>query len=587
MSWLAVTPQRYPDESMQGYRCRVAADNGFADWPSFVRAFLPVDKHTTSNLLLTGTQSLLGVELAFNTPTNDIFRLHFARRVCPLCLMQAEYMRSAWHISLAPYCLEHRYLLIDHCPECGKSLDNHCATIANCRCGFDLRFVEKSYESKTVPDLAWLIAARVSVAPLPILNSVWPVQHLSARGLERLTLLLGSYATFSNITKPRKVATRSDVRNALAIVDAAQKIIGNWPTSFYELLDGMRDENDHHIQSYLGHIYRAIYHELIEPEFDFLRKAMDDYVALHWDGLITCKNTWQSSYLRSDPPYFSSAKLRKETHIGRGRYKQWITTGKLNGKIRETLHGRHLILIAAGQRETIEQLSQCRTLKQAAEELGLPELRVRELLDDGLLQGIHPSRSAPWEISPESIEYLRCQLSTAAAQPVSINDSFSLDTILRHRMDESLTFAEFFRALINGLIPFSIESEIKLKNIHIDKRAFDAWCATQSHGVSVPELSKRLGIKQEVAYHLVNKHIIASTSTGRLGCRISNSAINDFKQTYCLARDLAREWHTTSKSVIARLKRENIFAVAGKDIDGCRQYVYRYSEVQRVKNLIN
>jgi hypothetical protein len=455
MTWLAVTPQRFPDESVVGYRCRVAAKNGYQHWPSFVKAFLRFDKNQTAHYLKTETQSLLGVELALHTPIDDIFRLYFIRRVCPLCLQQAIYMREAWHLSLVTHCLHHGVELIDRCPDCGKALDNHWGSIAHCRCGFDLRLVEPC-ERDPILGMEWLIAQRAGAVATRAISLPEPVQQLSPKGLERFTLLMGSYAQFGYADKPRKVAIRSDLRSAMRVTNAADQIANTWPAGFYRLLDQRSDDNKRHIQSHFGHLYRAAYHDLCDKEFAFLRQAMDDYVASNWTGLITCKNTWQSPRLRNKPPYLSSTLLSKQTRINRQQYALWIDQGKLKGCIRETANGRQRVSIAADQEELIDQLSRQRTLKQISRQLGLPENRVRELIATGLLTGYRSNAGGPWHVDPVSVQQMMDNLRTMRLRSLPKNRGLTMDCILRHRMDGAVSFSKLIIALKDGVVPFSM-----------------------------------------------------------------------------------------------------------------------------------
>lgn len=582
MSILMATPQRYQDESMLGYRCRVALENGFASWPAFMRAFLSeaIDSgHLKKGSLLPSTRELLGIELADPTPANDLFRLYRYRRVCPMCLEEAVYHRQSWSIALLPHCNVHRFRLVDRCPACGKSLQHICSATNLCSCGYDLRY----WRSEMLSELCGLERIIHAMAANQSFDaaSCPPLHYLSLGTIQRLSLLVGSYAAYPSLSKPRKVAIRSDVCVAARVLEAANIVMTDWPKGLDALIEKTIDADEHHIQQHFGYLYRAIYRDLREAEFDFLRDALDDYIQRRWDGLVTSKNRWQSENLRQNPRYLSSKRTQQLTRVSRKKCRAWVTQGKVDGLVRPIACGRRQVLIVANQLSVVRELADNLNLSDAASILGLPKRRLRELLLAGVIDGHHDQRGCAWQIDEASPRVFVQQLQRVAIYKPSSGDCQSLESVLRHSMTADFTFVDFIRACLEGVIRCYAAPNLKLLDLKICKNSFDSWLATRSSGISVPEVAEYLNIKQEVAYHLVKKGLIHSQTGGRTGSRVTVADIATFQRDFCLARDLALAWGVSPRTLIADLQKKNIVPVTGRDIDGCRQYVFLREDVEK------
>lgn len=580
MTLLLATPQRYPDECMSGYRCRVANDNGFYRWAEFKRACIDLragSDREAQSLLKTSTQLLLGVELASDERADDVLRLHCSRRVCPFCLADAPYLRSSWRLALLPRCLIHAVLLVDHCPDCGEPLSNDLASVAHCTCGADLREMRSNV---TVVDISWaerLIAAKWGFAGASLISSSTPFAALAAIQLEQLVFLLGAHAAFEKLAKPRKVAIRSDVGKAALVVDVASKLMAEWPEGFYALLDAARTarNNERGIRSHFGYLYLAVYKEFAESEFQFLRDAMDTYIATRWVGFVTQKNRWQSQYLRDQPPYISSTRLSKNLHVSRPVIEHWLLHDELSGSIRILPSERQQVFIAAGQVDAIDQLVHSYNVRKAEKLLGFPKRRIRELLRAGIIMGTQRCAGGVWHITSAALNHFRNQI-YAVVIPYQIDQSFvSVEDILRHHMCGEFSFVDLMHALLRGEFACALAAhEISMKSLQIEKQSFHRWLQKLKSGISIPELAKRLAVKQEVAYHLVRHQFIKANDLGRMGQFVSEDAITEFERTYCFGRDIARLMHTSPKCAVGILGKRNIHPVAGPTVDGCRQYLY-------------
>ena len=85
------------------------------------------------------------------------------------------------------------------------------------------------------------------------------------------------------------------------------------------------------------------------------------------------------------------------------------------------------------------------------------------------------------------------------------------------------------------------------------------------------EAAKRLGVKQQVAYHLVKARLLVSYKDSYGDTRVHTDAITAFENNYVSLLARAKEMGTSPKyahKLIAEIP------VCGPTIDGCRQYFY-------------
>ena len=119
----------------------------------------------------------------------------------------------------------------------------------------------------------------------------------------------------------------------------------------------------------------------------------------------------------------------------------------------------------------------------------------------------------------------------------------------------------------------------------VDKLSLSLWQKRNCPGISLQALAVRLGVKQEVVYHLANAKLIPTISRGRLGLFVDLASVDSFESKYVWARDVAKAKNTSSRNVIAVLRASGVSAVAGPDIDGCRQYLFLRNDIEDVNSL--
>lgn len=94
----------------------------------------------------------------------------------------------------------------------------------------------------------------------------------------------------------------------------------------------------------------------------------------------------------------------------------------------------------------------------------------------------------------------------------------------------------------------------------------------------IPDVAVRLGVKQEVAYALVNLGLLETEIShlrSATGSRRQSESTATFHETYVFAVDLAKSLGRSPRAVIAALASDGIEPVASPTIGNCRQTLYR------------
>jgi hypothetical protein len=116
--------------------------------------------------------------------------------------------------------------------------------------------------------------------------------------------------------------------------------------------------------------------------------------------------------------------------------------------------------------------------------------------------------------------------------------------------------------------------------------AIRRWLVKQAgakaQSLTIPQLALRLGVKQEVAYHLVRSGIIQSRNI-RIGRRkiavVDSKVVKDFEAAYVSGRVLATYFQTSPKALVENLKAQGVTPAVGPAIDGCRQHFFRRKDL--------
>ncbi|MGH8493082.1 MAG: helix-turn-helix domain-containing protein [Moraxellaceae bacterium] len=420
------------------------------------------------------------------------------------------------------------------------------------------------------------------VLPLeaPTLDGVIPdsFQALSLHQLRSLVYFLGAYSSGQELEKPRKIALKGEPRKVWQLLTAAASLLSNWPDSFHGFLLTQFDRRSGEtgIKERFGYLYTAIYRDFSAPAFGFLRTEFEMFLQEHWDDVLSGRNRRLSPEMKESQAYLPASIVMRMLHVPRHVLETGIANGTIQGRIFPLASGRQRIVVARSDLGCIAALWDWIDLKATVQMLGLPEKRVLELLSGKMLRGQAAGPGEQWKILRVNIDRLLADFRIAATQEViSPQGLVRMDGVLRHYLVGGVSFVDLAKALLSGVIPFEWRSDLTaLRDLWLDKERLNRWLQPSGDLLTIPVVASLLGVKQQVAYHLVRKGLIYTKPFGRKGQLVTKDDVRRFQVEYVLARDLAKMLRTSPRYLIHRLSAAGVNPVTGPEIDGCRQVIY-------------
>ena len=217
------------------------------------------------------------------------------------------------------------------------------------------------------------------------------------------------------------------------------------------------------------------------------------------------------------------------------------------------------------------------TLKDAAKLLGLPKHRVRVLVDSGIIAPLivpQQTKAAAWLIPMQ-------QVKTLWFKPNRHDSTVSLvpfSKILQNWELQKDELVVLVKAISNDEVALYSEKDqpTPIGKLRLDTREFQQWLNARriasTGNMSVDSAAKVLGLKQQVAYELARKKILATSHDDQKGMRVSEDSIRLFKENYVSLAELALSRGSSPRKL---LKEAEAQPVSGPAVDGGRQYFFR------------
>lgn len=522
---LPVRPRRREQESEEGHWLRVAHLNGLSD-PKWLLA-------------------------------SDQGRVLSIIRFCPQCLSQTGAVWNVdWREREKPYCVIHRLWLVDRCAACGRLTKLNAVTFAGCKCGADLR----SIHGRTFSDLMVRIVAS-GLAPTDVL------------------LWLGALSRYGLTMKPLKKASRVGMQEIADLCEEGAIVVAEWPEAFYGGLDRSRLDSDalgalRSLNSALPGLPRLISRLRHEPWKERVLGALGDYVAMSHQSAapITGRNV----------PGDRRATVAQRAHeLGLRTTRLIAALDRLpNGlvAVRQTKQGRCRRLISDEVAHRVRQtIADEIPTKGAARHLGLSPARINQLVEAGLLKR---QRGC---LSRSEIEMLSTGLLGAAKGEQLPTDAIVLARAFRYCVPISRT-SGFVKAILDGtLMVHAPDGTTAMTDLLMSESQCRAWKTTTgvvpAEMLTIPVLAEVLGVKQEVAYHLIRVGLIPTQEIKigphRSARMVTARAVSDFRARHEALVRLAAQAGIGSRTACGWARAQGIEFVSGPSIDGGRQYVVR------------
>jgi len=590
---LPIRVRPYPGESGISYLTRLAWANGYdsfnpllsrlaslTEQPARLRALLHLSQEEWLRLYLPWPKRVRPADA--QVPDHRDLAINYATtRWCPVCLRSEPHLDARWSIRLYCICPYHHNLLMDACPECGAVLSAEQVLSGHCHhCGQSLteKVFEASEAIKMVQSTFQCSVERENQISLSITPQGWA----------RLIQLIANIELRAQGQKTGQLAQLHRVSVLATISHKLGSLLENWPDSFYPWLDKIKTSapSSFSLRRSFGRLYHWLYVELDSPEFGFLREAFEVYLKQHWEGPITLRNHWQTG-LHGQGNCITIQEACLKLRVTPAELKRLHAAGWLQANIITSQSGRQFWSIPEAQLPLVSiELSEGLTLEATAKYLGFSKTRIRQLVATRvLLPQFTPGEhgASVWRFALDSLRVLVAHCQVRGITPSPTQPTITLSNALKTMRIDGPCFTALLRAIMKRevLLVEGSSGASKLSHSLLDKRTLDGWLSAyrieHTGLLTISDAAQQLGIKEQVAYHLVQRQLLASTIRNQTQRWISTEAVAEFEQQYVALSTLAQEARTSPKALLAKL---TVQPITGPTVDGCRQYFYRRADLQ-------
>lgn len=461
-----------------------------------------------------------------------------------------------------------------------------------CNCGASLIDVGTA---EAEPDLQYLNAKiwTASGREVQIINSDgFPDEELSRLSLKQLCQLFLFVAAHENGTISMKRAKPTNVAAAAIALNVVSSALSDWPYSFKRFLANHCNNkwkfNGEGLQQVFGDLYIRLYKHLVGEEFSFIRNAFEAFIGDNWFGVIsrTHKRVNRDKIHNDATNLRSAAKTLK---IGSRSLRRLVEKELVKGRVIRRTSGRCRIMVS--EKDTArfrDQVGSGLDGKKTRELLGISRKQFYMLVEEGFLDPLlRPGEEGcgKWWFDYGTVRELLHKVMIAAPQQEPGTDAISFRDVCQWHIFCSEQFSAFFTALLNGAIAVAgvkSNSEFTLASMYFSPETIAEFKAglkiRPADDYSIPEVAIRLGVKEEVVYHLVNSGLMAShcdASKRFKGRMVSEANVKAFEDEFISLAQLARLQETSPRALKKKNDAVGLSATTGRDIDGCRQIFYR------------
>lgn len=527
-------------------------------------------------------------------------------RCCPDCFRERPYWRVEWEHRFYVVCHIHKKCLIDLCPVCFAQLGWKRHSLGACVCGSKITdwTGRDGYKGALlISEFIALAIAKETGRNFEHLNNflISKFGHLSSNNFSALVHLFGTFAINPLARRKSGAHECTDMEGSLTLVNAASSILDEWPKNFEDFLKavggyqegrGIELMPSRHFYGFVN----ALHKKFCTPELRFVLRRYRSFVLMHWPRVLNQRNRWADQYEIEEQPYVSGTLAGKWLQISSRRVVELLDAGVLKGHIRISTQGRKIVIVEKNSlSNAAKYIADIVTLNGAAELLGLPRSRLDELVAAKFIRPRHdgPKKGVNRLFSRAEISSFIKKITSGQHEPSEDEDSVSLPAILRAHLAEG-EFVRFVAAILGRkLLPLCTGTmEPDFGDLMFSRKSFFAWRKSIRDACdklyTVPEAASELGLKQEVAYHLVKLGLLKS-ETHTIGKRVATvlrkEHLSQFQISYFSASQMAREWAVSSRFLVAKLAFENLTPVTGPGIDSGRQYFFLTEDLRKAGKL--
>lgn len=526
--------------------------------------------------------------------TGRIWNQRFVR-FCPLCLADDPTWRVSWELFFHDACPRHGVWLVDQCSSCGQAVKWKRDSLLRCQCGSDLREETPGVAPDNLRRLCAALERKLLHASAD--DSPPPLAGLDVDQTQRLIRYLGTHLDPHANPRPLKLRNAGRLENSWPVSSLAAEIVFHWPEAFHQAWNRLQEScaprEKKGLAGTFHYAYHYLYKGLRESEFDPVREAFERWMAEHWKGGIAGRNRRLPPDLLKNVQWIPGKVAADKLGISPTRLRHLIRAGTIDGEESISTAGRSFIVVRRDQLDRIDaELAGEITMSEAMEMLGIGKIRMQRLLR--LLfpnaRRTWEKEYLPWRIPRGEVEALLDAVKNLPVVGIPEEHQVSLGYVFKYWSwsgEEILALVEAVKA--GTLQPQSFLDSARgisrwifdIAQLRALQRSLDP---NRSNWVSIPEMARILGVKQQVAYWLTHHGFVRAEFLGRLknlGSRIRRDEVERFRQNHIFGREIAAILGRSSAKVMRMLAEHGIYPLRAPN-EPSRMLVYaRSDEIQR------
>ncbi|HYD30809.1 MAG TPA: TniQ family protein [Azospirillaceae bacterium] len=524
-------------------------------------------------------------------------------RHCPRCLEEEGFFRLAWNLKPVTACPRHGITLQERCPACERPVLWSREELFRCPCGHDLRHSAGIPADPASLALSQALMEKAGNWSVPSLQTPLPppFADLGLGDLVDHALFLGAYVSGNGRGAGRHAMAHLMGDAGIDVFQRVAAILAEWPKGFFAVLDDIRRHGGEEVtrtgfQAEFRSFYAALYSRrfMAAGSLQVIREAFEAYLHQHWTGgFLGAKNRRLTTTLEEGLRHVPLAQAARLIGMHPLALEREVQAGMLAVTTRQ-MGKRTLTLV---DREELERYrverDQLIGAPEARRLLGLSKAPFLDLVRVGLVKAVRGpgvDGHALWLFRRADIRQVLDSLLLGAPETVPGPEHIGFRKALRAATYRGRSVTDLVRAITGGSLRVAGADP---RTSGVERCYFDADAVLAFLGggraytdwtVSVEEAGAQLGLKGQVAYHLVRQGLLRTvsvTENGKTSRRVPLDAIPEFVASYVPAAELAVQYGTSSRHLVAVLQEHGIAAVTGPTVDSGRQYFFSRSRLAK------
>lgn len=480
-------------------------------------------------------------------------------KICPACLVEANYCRRIWDLAPVTVCPIHECMLLDECQRCKRLITWHRSKVSVCPCKFDWRAsVTKPLDKKEaeltrqIYKLCGLSGGQIETTK----SANNPLFRLALRQLLSAMFFISGQLCGVVDSKGKFLASKLRNFELHSLLNRSYSVFDDWPDRFYQFLEWKRTQRKERVGAGLihdfGKFYRYLYNEFSGDSFNFIRDAFEEYIRLYWSGGHTSRITRFSGGDMRSKKYITRDEAKRRLCVQDIVLQRLIDAGDLKAIL---LSGKQktLTLIELADVERLESdFNQALSLNQALALLGVGRRLILKLVKHGCLAALRRPLTDVgdvWRFSLREVnnllENIRAKINPS--EPLSLNEVITFRTAQQKLAVRDVKSGQFVQAMLKGEITSCGEGTgIGLSRLLFRQDNIDSYVKMQlkqkQGPLTVKEASCTYKIAENTIRELIDQGIIPAIkipTNRRANIFISQKTIEHFKETYVLASEVA------------------------------------------------